>query len=200
MDLFEAIKQRRAIKHYDPNLVIPDEDLGQLMDAVSLAPSSFNLQHWRLVRVDDKDKREQLREAAWGQAQVTEASILFLICADTQVWNKDSQKCWRNAPQGIQDRMVPKIKPFYEGRDWLQRDEAMRSVGIVAQTLMLSAKALGYDSCPMIGFDQDKAAEIVNLPQDHAIGMMLAIGKGTKAAWPKPGNRPVDEILVVDQF
>ena len=45
---------------------------------------------------------------------------------------------------------------------------------------MLAAKAMGYDSCPMIGFDIDKVAELINLPEDHVMGPMVAIGKGTK--------------------
>ena len=77
--------------------------------------------------------------------------------------------------------------PFYQGKEELQRDEAMRSCGIAGQTIMLAAKAMGYDSCPMIGFDAEKVAELIRLPEDHAIGFMISVGKGIKAAWPKPG-------------
>ena len=82
----------------------------------------------------------------------------------------------------------------------MQRDEAMRSVGIVAQTIMLAAKSMGYDSCPMIGFDGDKVSEIINLPEDHVVCMMLVVGKATKPAWPKPGQLPLDDVLVVNSF
>lgn len=92
------------------------------------------------------------------------------------------------------------IHDFYHGKEQLQRDEALRSVGILAQTTMLAAKAMGYDSCPMIGFDADKVAELVNLPEDHLVGMMLSIGKATEAAWPKGGQLPLNEILVQNQF
>ena len=78
----------------------------------------------------------------------------------------------------------------------LQRDEAMRSIGMAMQTLMVSAKALGYESCPMIGFEHEKVAELINLPGDHCIGPMVAIGKGTKEAWPKPGQLSYDEVVV----
>lgn len=82
----------------------------------------------------------------------------------------------------------------------MQRDEAMRSVGIVAQTIMLAAKAMGYDSCPMIGFDGEQVAEIINLPDDHVIGMMLVVGKAVKPAWPKPGQLSLDDVLIKDLF
>jgi nitroreductase len=90
--------------------------------------------------------------------------------------------------------------PFHEGRDWLQRDEAQRSIGIAMQTLMLAAQELGYESCPMIGFDIEKVAELVKLPQDYVMGPMVAIGKGTKDPWPKPGQLALDEVLIENAF
>jgi nitroreductase len=92
------------------------------------------------------------------------------------------------------------IKPFYEGREWMQRDEAMRSAGIVAQTMMLTAKSLGYDSCPMIGFDQEKVAELINLPEDNVLCMMLAIGKAIKPANTRGGQLPLNDVLIKDSF
>jgi nitroreductase len=62
----------------------------------------------------------------------------------------------------------------------LQRDDAQRSIGMAMQTLMLAAKSMGYESCPMIGFDIEKVAELINLPEDHVMGPMVAIGKGEK--------------------
>ena len=152
------------------------------------------------LNVKNKELRTQIREAAWDQAQVTEASLLLILCADIKAWDKSPERYWEDAPKEAQDILVPMIKPFYDGRDWMQRDEAMRSVGIVAQTLMLAAKAKGYDSCPMIGFDTNQVAEIINLPDDHVIGMMLVIGKAMKPAWPKPGQLPLDDVLVKNAF
>jgi hypothetical protein len=96
--------------------------------------------------------------------------------------------------------LVPMVKPFYQGREQLQRDEAMRSIGIAAQTLMLSAKSMGYDSCPMIGFDADVVAKLINLPADHTVGMLLTIGKAAKPAFTKGGFLPMSEIVIQDRF
>ena len=90
--------------------------------------------------------------------------------------------------------------PFYEGKEQLQRDEAMRSCGIAGQTIMLAAKAMGYDSCPMIGFDIDQVGRIIRLPQDHVVGFMIAVGKATKPAFAKPGQLPLAEVIVHNQF
>lgn len=200
MDTKQAIRERRAVKHYDPDFEMPEDEKQELLDLALQAPTSFNIQNWRFVLVEDKEARNQVREAAWDQAQVTDASLLFVMCADVKSWDKDPERYWKNAPKEAQDILVPMIKPFYEGKEWLQRDEAMRSVGIVAQTIMLAAKSMGYDSCPMIGFDQDKVAELVNLPEDHVVCMLLVVGKATKGAWPKPGQLPLEDVLIKNAF
>ena len=200
MNTLKAIKARRAVKHYDPDFVISQEDIDTLLEHVILAPTSFNIQNWRFVLVEDKALRGQIREAAWNQAQVTEASLLFVMCADLKAWNKNPKRYWKNAPKEAQDILVPMIKPFYEGKEQLQRDEALRSIGIAAQTIMLAAKSMGYDSCPMIGFDPEKVAELINLPEDHMVGMLVVVGKATKPAWPKPGQLPLSDVLIKNRF
>ena len=113
---------------------------------------------------------------------------------------KNPAQYWKNAPKEAQDFLVPAIGPFYEGKEQLQRDEAMRSCGLAGQTIMLAAKAMGYDSCPMDGFDFDAAAKLIDLPGDHIITMFIAIGKGTKEPWPRPGQLPVHEVSLQNRF
>ena len=200
MNTFDAIRERRAVKNFDPSYEFTKQETEQLLDLAMQAPSSFNIQHWRLVNVTDKALRVKLREAAHDQAQVTDGSLLFVVTVDTKAWEKDPARYWVNAPKEAQDILVPWISPFYAGKEQLQRDEAMRSAGIMLQTMMLSAKAMGYDSCPMVGFDFDKVAELIHLPKDYAIAAMLVIGKGTKPAWPKPGFIPKSEMLIENHF
>lgn len=200
MDTFEAIYGRRAVKQYDPNHVMPEADLRKLLEAAVQSPTSFNIQHWRFVVVRDKELRQKIRAAGNDQAQMTDASVLIVMTADVLAWKKEPQRYWRDAPPEVAKLLVDWMGPFHEGRDWLQRDEAMRSIGMASQTLMVAAKALGYESCPMIGFDFDKVAALIGLPSDHVIGNMIAIGKGTKPAWPKPGQLALEEVVVHDRF
>lgn len=200
MNTFDAIHQRRAVKHFDPDHQLTSQETNQLIDLAMQAPSSFNIQHWRLVNVTDKALRAQLRAAAFDQAQVTDASLLFVVAVDIKAWEKDPARYWVNAPKEAQDILVPWITPFYSGNEQLQRDEAMRSAGILLQTMMLSAKAMGYDSCPMVGFDFQKVAELIHLPKDFAVAAMLVIGKGIKPAWPKPGFISKSEMVVENHF
>ncbi len=200
MELFTAIKERRAVKHYNPSASVSESDFNKIMNAVLLSPTSYNIQHWRFVRVTDADIRRKIQEAAWEQTQVTEASELIVLCADTQAWQKKPQRYWANTPEDVQAMMLPMLASFYTGKAQLQRDEAMRSCGMAAQTLMLSAKALGYDTCPMIGFDSEQLAQLINLPDGYIISMIITLGKAEKAANKRAGQLPLEELLVTDRF
>jgi len=201
MDTFDAIYQRRAIKHFDPEHQLTNEEESKILEAAIQAPTSFNIQHWRFVIVRDPALRQRIRtEFGNDQAQMTDASLLIVMTADTMAWAKEPRRYWQNAPQEVCDLLVNWMGPFHEGREWLQRDEAQRSIGLAMQTIMLSAKAMGYDSCPMIGFDIDKVAELINLPDDHVMGPMVAIGKKTKDSWPKPGQLPLKQLVFENSF
>lgn len=200
MYLYSAIEGRRAVKHYDPNHRMSDSELHEFLRLALLSPTSFNIQNWRIVAVQDMELRKQLRAVAWNQSQVTDASVLFILCADLKSWEKEPRRYWRNMPLEFQDFIVPAIDAYYRGKDQVQRDEAMRSCGILAQTMMLTAKAMGYDSCPMVGFDFEAVGKLINLPEDHVISMMLAVGRATAPANPRGGQLPVEEILVIDKF
>lgn len=200
MNTLEAIRARRAVKHYDPEFTIPEAQIAELKGLIRQAPTSFNIQNWRFVFVNDKALRAEIRAVGWDQAQMTEASHLIVLCADVQAWAKEPGRYWEDAPKEAQDFLVPAIGDFYGGREWQQRDEAMRSVGIAAQTIMLAVKAMGYDSCPMIGFDADAVGKLINLPDDHVVGMMIAVGKAKTPAQSTGGYLPDDEVFFEDKF
>lgn len=200
MDTLTAIHERRAVKHYDPNHQMSESEIQTLMEHVILSPTSFNIQNWRFVIVDNPELRQKIRAASWNQAQVTEASLLVLLCADLKSWNRQPERYWKTAPEAVQQQLVPMIIQFYEGRESVQRDEAMRSCGIAAQTLMLTAKAMGYDTCPMIGFDPQAVAELIQLPEDHVIGMMITVGKALQPARARGGQLPLSEVVIRNQF
>lgn len=200
MNVQTAIEQRRSVKHFDPAHSFSPEETEHLLNSAMLSPTAFNIQNWRFLLAEDPELRKQLRSVAWDQAQVTDASLLIVLCADLKAWEKQPERYWQKAPKEVCDFMIPAIDEYYRGKEQVQRDEALRSCGIAAQSLMLSAKAMGYDSCPMDGFDFEAAAKLVNLPNDHIITMFIAIGKGTKAPWPRPGQLPVQEVAIKNRF
>ena len=200
MNISDVIEARRSVKNFDPEYIMPEEDLAELIRLTKLAPSSFNMQNYRLLVVRDMEIRKQIRNVAWDQAHVTDSSVLFILCAHLKAHQEDPSRYWSHAPQEVQDIIGPMIKPFYEGNERLIRDEAIRSTGLAGMTLMLAAKGLGYDSCPMIGFDSEKVAELIKLPPHYALSFMIPVGMKTQNGWDR-GPRLSDDIVVrYDKF
>lgn len=201
MHTLDAIQQRRATKLFDPQHVMTLEEKKALLNiALQNAPSAFNLQHWRPLLIEDRAQRETIREFAWGQAQVTDASMLVVLCGDLLSWESQVKNIWGEAAEPVQQFMFPAIDQYYRGKEQVQRDELMRSSGIFAQTLMLAAQDQGYDSCPMSGFDYDAVGKIINKPEHYQIALMVAIGKGIGQSYPRIGKLPLDEIVMIDRF
>ncbi len=200
MKTVDAIESRRAVKSFDPEYQISAEQQQALLELAMLSPTAFNIQHWRFVIVSEPQLRQQIREAAWGQAQVTDASLLIVLCADIQAWQKQPERYWHNAGPEVQNYILPMLASYYRDKPQVQRDEALRSSGIAAQTLMLAAKAMGYESCPMDGFDFQKVAELIRLPEDHLIAMCIAIGKGLQPAKPRGGQLAYQDVVIQNRF
>ncbi|MFK7815742.1 MAG: nitroreductase family protein [Gammaproteobacteria bacterium] len=201
MKIIDAIYNRRSVKHFDAEHKLTKEEEVKLLEATIQAPTSFNIQHWRFVILRDAELRNKVRtEFGNDQAQMTDASLLILFTADVKAWDKEPERYWKNAPKEVAELLVNWMGPFHADKVWLQRDEAQRSIGMAMQTLMLAAQEMGYESCPMIGFDIEKVAELINLPNDYVMGPMVAIGKGTEKPWPKPGQVSLDELVVDDSF
>ncbi|SBO42887.1 nitroreductase family protein [Cyanobium sp. NIES-981] len=201
MDVIEAIYARRSVKQFDPAHRLTAEEERTLLEATIQAPTSFNIQHWRFVILRDPQLRARIRrEYGNNQAQITDASLLVLFTADVKAFAKSPERYWAHAPKEVAELLVGWMGPFHEGREWLQRDEAQRSIGLAMQTLMLAATGMGYQSCPMIGFEIEKLAELIHLPADHVMGPLVAIGKGTKEPWPKPGQLPLEELVLENGF
>ena len=106
MDTFDAIYQRRAVKHYDPEHELMDDEIRKLMAAAIQAPTSFNIQNFRFVLVQDKSLRKEIRAAAEDQPHVTDSSLLIVMTADVKAWEKSPERYWRNAPQEVAEMLV----------------------------------------------------------------------------------------------
>ncbi|MDA8118784.1 nitroreductase family protein [Acidiferrobacter thiooxydans] len=200
MDIVTAIKARRAVKQFDPSHRLTESEVDTLLSLAMLSPTAFNIQHWRFVLVQDPQLRDAIRAASWMQSQITDASLLIVMCADLKAWEKQPERYWRNAPADVREGILAAIDAYYRGRETVQRDEAMRSCGIAAQTLMLAAQALGYDSCPMDLADFGEVGRLIGLPEDHVIGLFVAIGRGVREPRPRAGALTRDEVVRKDRF
>lgn len=200
MDTIKAIETRRAIRDFDPKYKIPAKDKTKLLKLAMCSPTALNIQNWRFVVVEDKSLREKIRKVAWDQPQITDASLLIVLCGDTMSWKKNPERYWRKRGKRDRDTHVEVTLSFYKGRPEFQRDEALRSCSMAAQTLMIAARAMGYDSCPMDGFDFKKVARLIKLPKDHIITMIVAIGKAAEKPPVRAGQLPMREVVVKDRF
>ena len=202
MDTIAAIHERRSIKEFDQNHEIPANIFHKLIDAARQTPTSYNLQHTRLIVIEDKKLREEISRAAWNQPQILSSSLLFVIAADKKAWKKQPERFYTNASKERQDFILKAIPTSFKDNPLKERDEAVRSGSLMAMTIMLAAKSLGYDSCPMGGFDIQKVTDLVKLPKDHVLVMILAIGKGIKPLSQKSSSDylPLNELLIKNHF
>lgn len=200
MHTLEAIQTRRSTRGYDPEFILSQAEKDELLELALLAPTAFNLQHVRLVEVSDPALRAQIRAVGWDQVQITEASMLVVVCAQLDSWEQNAERVWEGAPEEVKAFMVGAIDGYYRDKPQVQRDEVMRSCGLVAQTLMLAARAKGLDSVPMDGFDFAAVGELIKLPANHVIGLMVAVGKRNVEHKPRVGKLPFAETVLRNTF
>lgn len=88
-NIIEALQWRYATKAYDTTKKVSTEDLNTILEAMRLAPSSFGLQPWKFIVVENAELRAQLREHSWGQPQITDASHLIVLCRKNEITSDD---------------------------------------------------------------------------------------------------------------
>ncbi|MFG1372794.1 nitroreductase family protein [Xanthobacter oligotrophicus] len=195
-----AIETRRSFLHFDPSHEMSEAEIERLVSLAMLSSTPGNTQPWRFVVVRDLTLRKELRAAAFDQAQVTDASLLVIVTADPSAFQSDRERYSPTAGPETSKVVANSMMQFYTGREWLQRDDAVKSTGLAAMTLMLAAQDLGYNSCPMGGFDIDAVGRRIDLPETHVVSMFVTIGKPVSDAWHRGGQLPIGEVIVRDRF
>lgn len=199
MDVFEAIETRRSVKHYDPEHRLTEDELRRLLSAAMLAPSSFNIQNWQFVVCTDREVQTALWKAAYHQTQVRDCSATVVIAGDLEAHAR-TDRYLRHAPEEVRTMFEGFVHGIYEGKAAMLRDEACRSVGLAGMNLMLAARAMGYDSCPLIGYDAHKVAEVLGLPPHCPALLMVTVGKPLQPARPRLGVLHFEDCVSVDRY
>ncbi len=197
MEFSVILARRRSIKTYDSSKTIDRKELQQLFAEVTLSPSAFNLQHWTFVAVMDPDQKKKLREAAWGQLQVEECSVAMVVCGKLDAF-EDVEQIYQETPAEVQAKVVPMVRDFYQGKEQLQRDEAIRGATLAAMTLMLCATNRGWDTGPMIGFDPEAVSRVIRLTPNFIPVMLVVLGTARGDIRPRAYRRPVAEFVRID--
>lgn len=179
-DIINSLNWRYATKAYDHSKKISEKDVDELLEAMRLSPSSFGLQPWKFLLIENKELREKIKEKAWNQPQVTDASHLIVICAKTDVseeyikeFIQDTANI-RGIPieslKGYEEMMIGfrKGKTKEEIAEWSKR-QAYIPLGILLQ----SASMKKIDATPMEGFSPQGVDEVLNLKEKGFTSVVL---------------------------
>ncbi|GGE54913.1 nitroreductase family protein [Priestia taiwanensis] len=202
MDFEQLLQARRSANNFMKDVHISKEELTDIFNLVKLAPSAFNLQHTKYVVVQDDVLKEQVREAAYGQYKVSSASAVILVLGDKKAYKNVGSLYEGLLHLGIlskqeYDKQVEEVTNFYVNRgEEFEKEEAIRNASLSAMQFMLAAKAKGWDTCPMIGFDANQIRDLLHIPEEEEIVMMIVIGKEKVASRrPRGYRKPVREFV-----
>jgi nitroreductase len=179
--LSQAIAERRATSSFD-GAPIPGEDLRRILDAGLHAPSGYNIQPWRFVVIQTPEQKKRLRAASFNQAKVEEASAVIVACGDADGWRKDlelmlQQGLERGMAEGYAEQARISVPNFFSSFNSDQMKGWLNKMVMLAFThMMLMAEAMGYDTAPMEGFEQDRVHEVLRLPLSYWVVALLAVG------------------------
>ncbi|WP_107951392.1 nitroreductase family protein [Lysinibacillus parviboronicapiens] len=201
MEFTKLIDKRRSANNFIQGVHMTEDDIRPILEDVKLAPSAFNLQHAEYIIVLDEEMKEKVREAAFGQYKVHSASGVILVLGDKEAYKQTAHISQGMVDLGIitdyeLESLINDNTNFYEERgDDFMKEDAIRNASLSAMLFMLAAKNRGWDTCPMIGFDQEKMRALFNVPETHEIALMITIGKEKESSRRLRGYRkPVEEF------
>jgi nitroreductase len=198
MNFSELAAARHSVRHYQPGLTIDDATLTSIFEDVLLSPSSFNLQHWSFVVVRDAARKQALRAVSFGQAQVEDSAAAILVCGRLDAF-EDAPRIYEHAPEALRAKALPTVSGFYTGKPEAQHEEAVRSASLAAMALMFAAKARGWDTGPMIGFDAPKVSALLELDAQTVPVMLVVLGKALNGEQPaRLYRRPIAEVVKLE--
>ncbi len=196
-----VLESRKSIRIYDENVKISKEEMTELLAAAIKAPSSVNLQPWRFVVIESDEAKSTLAPlASFNQNQVKTSSAVIAVFADMN--NLDYlEEIYGKAvelglmPEEVKENQVPAIRGLLSGISNQQNKETILiDGGLVSMQLMLTAKAFGYDTNPIGGFDKENIAEAFGLEKERYVPVMLiSIGKANESGY-KSYRMPVEQV------
>jgi nitroreductase len=199
----EVMISRSSVKRFDISHVMTEKEIEELLTVAASAPSSWNAQQWRFLTITSPEQKQKMLPIAFRQQQVVEASLVIALLGDLKAYrtvdkmNSEQVEAGKMSPE-LRDRFVSQVKSVYNDKAYAIRDVHL-NCGLVAMQLMLAAKAMGYDSCPMTGFDSTKLVEAFHVPERYIPVMLITIGKATQPA--RPTERlPLTELAIRESF
>jgi nitroreductase len=201
-EVIDAIRNRHTINLYDASRTLPDETIRELVDLATRAPSAFNLQNWRFLAVRSADGKARLRAAAFNQAKVSDAAVTFIMVGQLASHEAVPSRLAGSVAAGFMPEQVAAgwegaAQGLYFEKPQTQRDEAVRSATLGANTLMFAAQAYGLGASGLIGFDPAAVAAAFDLAADEIPVLLVTVGYIAEGNWPQKPRRPIDEVLTL---
>lgn len=200
MTFHDTVMGRHATKSFDGRRV-PADQVEALQDLIRHAATSYNVQPWRAVVIDDEARKQALAEVAYNQPQITSCSHLFVFCANTDLDSLVDRLEAQSRASGMEaEKVEAYISPIRGFTDGLESDQrlswAQRQTYLALGNGINGAKALGFDSCPMEGFDPTGFAGVLGLPATLVPTVLMPIGYADSE--PRPKLRFAHDDMFID--
>ena len=202
--LSEILRERRSTPAFEPTPV-HEADLHKILHAGLEAPSGYNLQPWRFIVVRDPERRKRLRTASHNQPKIEQAPVVIVACGDPEGWRTgDLDEMLRLADElgygdpSRREKTRATAEEFLSGPDsdiWLSRN-----VMLAFTQMMLMAEAIGYNTAPIEGFEEDKVRDVLNIPKHVRVIALLAIGYRQGPAKPYGGRFASERVCFAEEW
>lgn len=193
----DILKERASVKEYDTTHEMTKEELTELLDITTKAPSAWNLQHWHFTVFHCAESKAKLLPIAYNQKQVSQASAVIAVLGDLEA-NLNGEKIYSElAEQGfitedIKETLMTQINGAYQSEQYA-REAAYSNASLAAMQLMIAAKAMGYDTCAMGGFSKEAYVKEFNVSGRYEPVMLISVGKAAKEAH-KSNRFDIEEV------
>jgi nitroreductase len=199
-NLLTAIRERHSVRKYDPDFKISQEEIKDILTEATLAPSSSNMQPWKFMVIQDEETKKDLRAIANNQEQVETSSAVIAVLGDKEMY-KNAEKIFQQSheaglvDQETMERMIENTTKLYSSAPAETRTNiATFDAGLVSMQLMLIAKARGYDTVTMGGFNKQKFVERFEVSERYFPIVLIALGKAAA-----PGRQttrlPIEDVV-----
>ena len=190
-DFSDIAYNRKSIRVYDETVKISREEMLEMIEEATLAPSSVNMQPWRFVIVESDEAKATLKPLIrFNTRQNDTSSAMILIFGDIQCYEfgeeiYDKAVAEGKMSQEVRDQQIGAIIPYYKNFTKAQMNDVVKiDASLAAMQLMLSARAHGYDTNPIGGFEADQIAAAFDLdPERFVPVMVLSLGKAAEVGY-----------------
>lgn len=213
--LLEAMKYRYATKKFDPSKVISDEDFQTILESARLAPTSFGLEPWKILVIQNKDIRNEMMPHAWGAKAGLEGASHFVVfltrnkeditfgspymdhmLKEVHELPDESYQFYSKAYTAFATEHMHTLDSERTAHDW-----TARQAYIVMANMMVMAAYMGIDSCPLEGYEPEPMKKILADewklydPAHYNIAVMAAFGYRAEVPHRDKSRRPLSESV-----